>query len=428
MTGSFRYALRFASWTVFALALLLVSPVVRGQDQNEPEPDPVTEIETQFGVVEDPAVVARVDAIKTRLLAVIPESKTDKREIRIKVLDDDTVNAFALPDGHLFIFRGLLEECQTDDMLAGVVAHELVHIFHRHHAGMGDREIRGMLIGMAAMIASRQGEGMILGQMISASMVETYGRSAENDADRTGLSWAVDAGYDPVGFLELMQLLEQESIHRPRPGGNYFTVHPNPEERMASIRDTLKELGIDIPDNVYRVHIPLRFYLPLAENESINLAEWETRLAKPAPSAAPETDEGEESEEEEIPPSLLSEYRLRTGLFDGVTVPSDGAYGVVAAGDTGVFYIAAESEGTLTDRAEEIISRLGDLFLDGLRSYEVQASSIDGEPVMLARRRAIASTTEADAGLFGRGPMEANTSRVQTLKDILYRYFVNRRI
>jgi len=425
MTGIFGYALRSVAWAVFAVALLLVSPVVRGQDQNEPEPDPVTEIETQFGVVENSAVVARVDAVKTRLLAVIPESKTDKREITIKVLDDDTVNAFALPDGHLFIFRGLLEECQTDDMLAGILAHELVHIFHRHHAGMSDREIRGMLIGMAAMIASRQGEGMILGQMISASMVETYGRSAENDADRTGLSWAVDAGYDPVGFLELMQLLEQEAIHRPRPGGNYFTVHPNPEERMASIRDTLKELGIDIPDNVYRVHIPLRFYLPLAEDESIKLAEWE---AKPAPGAAPERDEGEESDEEEIPPSLLSEYRLRTRLFDGVTAPSDGAYGVVAVGDTGVFYIAAESEETLTDRAEEIISRLGDLFLDGLRSYEVQASSIDGEPVMLARRRVVATSTDADAELLGVAPAEANASRVETLKDILYRYFVNRRI
>jgi len=426
---------------IFILLLLLigvfVSPVsASGEDSEDSavaqeENDYILEIEEEFGLVEDADVLRRVEAIEGRLLDVVTEEEIGDREVIYRILDEDIVNAFALPDGHIYLFMGLLDACETDDMLAGVMAHELTHVLHGHHARLNERQLRGMLIGMAAMVATGEGEALLLGEMLAASMVETYGRSAENDADRTGTTWTVQAGYDPVGYMELMEILEQDAIHRPEPGGNYFTVHPHPDERMGNIRLVLAEMGVEIPDYIYRVHLSLRFYLPLDQSESDALQEWEDTIAGRA--EGPDEEEPGESEiqEDEIPPSLLSEYRLRRDIFENINQPASGAYGVIAVGDdsdSGVFYLWEESEEALRTRAEDIISRLGDKFMSGLRSYDVQGRSVDGTPVLIADRRIIAYTTGNDAELLGVIPEEANGFRKERLRDILYRYYVNRRI
>ena len=122
-----------------------VEALIAQEEDPESQPDYITEIETLYRVVDDPDIVSRIQTIRDRLIAVIPEAATDDREIIVKVLDDENVNAFAVPDGHLYFFKGLLDACETDDMLAGVMAHELVHVFHRHHSRMGDRQIAGRL-------------------------------------------------------------------------------------------------------------------------------------------------------------------------------------------------------------------------------------------------------------------------------------------
>ena len=415
-----------------AIILIIVQsmllPVYAQDDQYSDSGEYWEQIEREFGVVDDPIINARVEQIEQNLLDVIPEAETDERDVVVKVLNEESVNAFALPDGHVYLFRGLIETCETDDMLAGVMAHEFTHVFHGHHSSMGDRQIRGMLIGVAAMIASGEGEGLILGQMLAASMVETYGRSAENDADRTGTTWAVQAGYDPLGFLELMQILEQEAIHRPQPGGNYFTIHPDPQDRLANIRETLGELGYSIPDRIYRVHLSIRFYFPLDENERSHLDEWERALQ--TRSEGPQDDEttDELTADVEIPPSLLREYNLRDELFDGINADEGVVYGVVAIDDQAVFYLAGDSEEDVESRGNGIITRLGDKFLSGLRSYDVQSRTIESQPALLADRRIIAYVTDDDAVLMGLSAEDVNEERVEILKDILYRYYVNRRI
>ena len=415
---------------IMVIAQLMLFPVYAQDDQYSDSGEYWEQIEREFGVVEDPIINARVGQIEQNLLDVIPEAETDEREVVVKVLNEESVNAFALPDGHVYLFSGLVETCETDDMLAGVMAHEFTHVFHGHHSSMGDRQIRGMLIGVAAMIASGEGEGLILGQMLAASMVETYGRSAENDADRTGATWAVQAGYDPLGYLELMQILEQEAIHRPQPGGNYFTIHPDPQDRLANIRETLQDLGISVPDRIYRVHLPIHFYFPLDENERNRLDTWERALQARMEGPSDDEEETEEvqSQDMEIPPSLLREYNLRDDLFSGINAEESVVYGVVAIDDQAVFYLAGDSEEDVESRGNGIITRLGDKFLSGLRSYDVQSRTIESQPALLADRRIIAYVTDDDATLLALTAEEVNEDRAEILKDILYRYYVNRRI
>jgi len=420
---------------VILLLTVFLAPVTPSMAQDEEEEnDYILQIEQEYGVVEDPDVLARVGEIVQRLKDVIPEAATDDRELIVKVLDDDMINAFALPDGHVYFFMGLIDACETDDMLAGVMAHEFTHVYHRHHSRMGDRQLRGMLIGVAAAIATGQYEGLVLGQMLSASMIETYGRSAENDADATGAQWTVLAGYDPVGFLELMEILEQQAIHRPEPGGNYFTVHPNPEERMDNIRMTLAGMGIDVPRNVYRVHMSLNYYIPLDDEELAILEGWDEELERRAQGETVETvdvvsDEDETVETaDEIPLSILTDYQLRRDLFAEITPPDEGAYGVVVVGETGVFYLLENSEDELRSRAENIILSLGGKFIDGLRSYDIQTRTLNGVPSVVADGRRVASATELDAELLGMTQSEVNDERADLLEDILYRYHINRRI
>ncbi len=417
--------------------LCLMPYAAFGQDEDEietDEPDYIQEIEEYYGLVDDPEITSLVEGIRDRLVDAIPEDESGELEIVVKVLDDDSINAFAMPEGNVYFFLGLIEACETEDMLAGVMAHEFTHVVHKHHRGLAERQLRGMIIGIAALIASGEIEGMLLGQMVSASMTETYGRSAEIDADTNGVRLMVDAGYDPIGYFELLQVLEQLSIHRPEPGGNYFTVHPHPDERIAVVMETLTDMGIEIPEVIYRVHLPLVMYLPLTDSESDRLADWEQALIERAESGDEEDDEvdtdadEDDSDADEIPPSLLSEYRLRQDLFSGIIEPDRGVYGVIAVGDEGVFYISAEDDESLRSRAEEIISRLGGLFQDGLRDYEVRGDTGPESPVLKARRREIASVTETDAALLGPTVEEVNSERVRILKDVLYFYYVNRRI
>jgi hypothetical protein len=395
----------------------------QGTSPDEEEPDYVKEIETEYTVVSAPEVVDRVQSVASRLLKVIPEAATEERKVVVKVLDDPMVNAFSLPDGHIYLFKGLYEDCSTEDMLAAVMAHEMVHIFHHHHSRLGERQIRGMLLGIVAAAASGDAGGLIFGQMVAASMVETYGRNAEEDADRTSVGYVIDAGFDPLASLELMQVLEQESIHEPTPGGNYFTIHPDPSQRIASIRGILEQRGIEVPDVVYRVHLPLAFYIPLKESEKALLDSWDSQRAG---------DSGQDTENKEdqveIPTALLNEYHLRESLFSGITVPDDRAIGVVTVDGTGLFYLSDSTEAELQARADGIIESLGEVFLAGLRNYEVQGSVVDGSPTLVARRRAIVAATEGDARLLGITPEEMNDKRVALLKDILFKYYVTLRI
>ncbi len=415
-----------------AALFLLVGVAWAQDDDSTEEPGYIREIEEQFPVVDDPEINERVGRISERLIAVIPEEEKDDREITVKVLRDDSVNAFALPNGYVYLFEGLVDACETDDMLAAVMAHEFTHVIHRHHSRIADRQIRGMLVGLVAMVASGEAEALMLGQMMSASMTETYGRAAENDADRNGVTLMVQAGFDPLGYLELLQVLEQDAIHRPEPGGNYFTIHPHPDQRIEQIRETLAGFGIELPDDVYRVHLPLVFFLPLSDAESKRLEEWQQALLRRAESSGDEESDREGEDEsaqvEEIPPSLLREYQLREQLFEEVIPPEDGVYGVVTAGENGIFYISSETDEELMSAADSIISRLGALFLEGLRDYEIQARTLSNGPSLVARRRRIATVSDTDAALLGLSREQANEERVSVLKDVLYHYYVNRRI
>ncbi len=153
---------------------------------------------------------------------------------RVVVADNPMVNALAAPGGHVVVFRGLLEQTQSAEELAGVMAHEFQHVLRRHttRALLRHASTSLLLAGLAgdmsgAMVYGLEG-ARILGEL-------RYSRQDEEEADREGLRMLVAAGVDPSGmiaFFERLQKGQEKGPALPR----YASTHPPTDERIARLR------------------------------------------------------------------------------------------------------------------------------------------------------------------------------------------------
>ncbi len=160
--------------------------------------------------------------------------------------DSNTVNAFALPGGQIFITLGLLNRLQTEAQLAGVLAHEAGHVIQRHSAQQMAKGQLGQILVMATGVGASDPNNPSQAQQIAAvaNIVNQitqlhYSRHDELEADQWGLRLMSEAGYDPKAMLEVMNILEQAV-----PGGHQpemLQTHPYPEHRIEHIKEYLEQ-------------------------------------------------------------------------------------------------------------------------------------------------------------------------------------------
>lgn len=161
--------------------------------------------------------------------------------------DPETVNAFALPGGQIFITEGLLHRLQTEAQLAGVLGHETGHVVHRHAAEQLAKGQLGQLLGAAAGVAADDGSGrgaktQAIAAMVNQMVQLRYSRQDESEADRYGVDAMAEAGYDPRAMLEVLEILKKASAG-PRPP-EILSSHPLPETRIRELQDYLKQKGV----------------------------------------------------------------------------------------------------------------------------------------------------------------------------------------
>jgi len=154
------------------------------------------------------------------------------------LLDSETMNAFALPGGQVFITSGLLRKLEDEAQLAGVLGHEIGHVVHRHGAEHMATGQLGQLLTMAAGVAATDEEGRgqraaMVAAMINQMMQLKYSRSDELEADRVGMDYMVQAGYDPSAMLGVMRILGEAAMGGRAPV--MLSTHPYPEQREAEI-------------------------------------------------------------------------------------------------------------------------------------------------------------------------------------------------
>ena len=153
--------------------------------------------------------------------------------------DPETLNAFALPGGQVFITYGLVTKLEDEDQLAGVLGHEIGHVVNRHGAEHMATGQLGQLLTMAAGVAATDEEGRgqraaMVAAMISQMVQLKYSRSDELEADRVGMDYMRQASYDPSAMLGVMRILADASSGGRAP--ELLSTHPYPEERLEEIR------------------------------------------------------------------------------------------------------------------------------------------------------------------------------------------------
>jgi predicted Zn-dependent protease len=151
-------------------------------------------------------------------------------------VDYEGANALAMPGGYIYITKGLLTELQSEAQLAAVLGHEVGHVVARDTMAAISRQI-GMTALLAAASVSDAPSDVTRGTAFVTSMLSLqYSREDEKDADFTGLSYMIQAGYDPNGMVETMEVLQELQTVRPI---EFFSTHPNPENRMAYLKERI---------------------------------------------------------------------------------------------------------------------------------------------------------------------------------------------
>jgi predicted Zn-dependent protease len=159
--------------------------------------------------------------------------------------DPQTVNAFALPGGQIFITVGLLRRMRTEAQLAGVLGHEIGHVIARHGAQHLAKQQLGQSLVTALSIGTydpdRPGSGRaaaLLAQAANQMVNLRFGRDDELESDRYGFDFIRRAGYDPRGIVELMRILESAGGGR-QP--EFLSTHPNPGNRVGRLKGMIEE-------------------------------------------------------------------------------------------------------------------------------------------------------------------------------------------
>jgi predicted Zn-dependent protease len=160
------------------------------------------------------------------------------------LLDDpETINAFALPGGQIFITRALFQKLDTEAQLAGVLGHEIGHVIHRHAAQHMATGQLGQMLATAVGVGASDEEGRGRTAAMAAAMVNQmvqlkYSRGDESQSDGYGLQAMAQAGYDPTAMLDVMRVLKQASQGQRQP--EFLASHPLPETRLKDIEDQIR--------------------------------------------------------------------------------------------------------------------------------------------------------------------------------------------
>lgn len=168
------------------------------------------------------------------------DAKGTPWQFEFHLLDDpETINAFALPGGQVFITTALYGRLQTEGQLAGVLGHEVGHVVARHSAQQLAKEQLTQGVTGAVITASGSQSTAQLAQMVAQMVNLKYGRDDELQADNLGVRFMCEAGYDPQAMIQVMEILKSASNGQSQP--EFFSTHPNPDNRIERIQAAIQQ-------------------------------------------------------------------------------------------------------------------------------------------------------------------------------------------
>jgi beta-barrel assembly-enhancing protease len=206
------------------------------------------ELADQFGGLDpNQSDQQRVQEIGQRIVQDSPASTTPYQYAFHLLADPQTVNAFALPGGQIFITRALYDQLQTDGELAGILGHETGHVVARHSAEqIAKAQLTQGLTGAAVIAACdpNNPNGCVAASQMAALVGQLigmkYSRDDENEADWLGVCFMNDSGYDPQNMVKVMQILDSLSQGQSPP--EFLSTHPDPGNRILQIQADIQNM------------------------------------------------------------------------------------------------------------------------------------------------------------------------------------------
>ena len=205
------------------------------------------QVDQQSKLVTDPVINEYVN----RVAQNVARNSDLKVPLTVKVIDDPSINAFALPGGFLYVNSGTLQAADEESQLAGVVAHEIAHVAARHWASMMTKQTL-MQFAMIPLMFTPMSIGVYYG--ISAAMQGLpiiflkFSQNQEAEADYLGLQYMYKAGYDPESYVAFFGKVTNVERHQPGSVPEVFMDHPPTPDRVIKCEEEIKKILPEKPE------------------------------------------------------------------------------------------------------------------------------------------------------------------------------------
>ncbi len=207
-----------------------------------------TMIRQMGGESSDPQARELVSRVGHKLVQSTLVKKTDYPFKFYLLADAQTINAFALPGGQIFITEALFRLLKNEDQLAGVLGHEIGHVVGRHsNEQMAQSSLwRGIAQGAGILLSDGQSNsGAQIANAVAQVRLMKYGRDDELESDALGVRFMLEAGYNPEAMIGVMEILGQAAKGNRQP--EIMSTHPNPENRIGHIREQIAKMRQKLP-------------------------------------------------------------------------------------------------------------------------------------------------------------------------------------
>ena len=201
------------------------------------------DIEKKYEVIEDLNQNSLITKIGNKLAEA---SEMKEMKFHFRILKEDGPNAFSIPGGYIYVTYDLFDFVQSDDELAGILAHEIAHIVHNHALKQTRDNTKFTLLTVLAVLLTREPDVGVLGKLTTITLLNQYSREYEEEADLTAIDLLIKTGYNPVGFLTSLERLYAREMFKPELHLGIFQTHPETENRVNYVKDMFIEKGIDI--------------------------------------------------------------------------------------------------------------------------------------------------------------------------------------
>lgn len=380
--------------SVFCRALLVAAAVLAahslglaagidadiGEKEIEMGAQAAAEIAKQHKLSDNAEDLKRVREIGERIAAVANKhemealygsSRITPFEYKFNIIEENDVNAFSVPGGHIYLYRGLLDFAESDDELAGVIAHEIVHAAHHHmvyllrkQASLNNAMAVALLAVMVSGARSEDVGNIALGvQLYQIARLNGYGMQAEHDSDHGAIIYMSKAGYNPVGLLTFLERLAR----RPElVDYGIYRSHPLDSDRVKAARKRIQQMG-----------------LPINRRETTKAIKAE----------------------------------VRAHSVDGVEASE------LLIRDTVIYRPAPRDGRTSHDVAVQTAEKINAALDAGLKMHEIKVDPDTG--AVIARGKPVMTVSSEDAKLMGKTPAQIAKQAAAAIREVVWKEMVD---